>query len=191
MNYRSYLENALNQGARSTKWDIILPNASGHKEQEFSVLAKDVNLPSLGVKTISVKFKGRDIPIAGQVTHPNEFSVTFMVDQEHEIRKYFEDWMLAFDARGYQTSIVDSTYESQLKSSARGLYRDIILMQYAFDADIGPYSNGDPVAKYTLYGCFPKNIGEFTYNNDNESLLDLRVTFSCVYYQRDDALGVS
>lgn len=188
MNYRKTIENILKNGARTTKWDVIVPDMSGSKEQKMSLLAKDVSLPALGTKTVILKYKGRDIPVAGQVKHANDFSVTFMVDQEHSVRKYFEDWILMFDARGYQSSFVDSRYEGTLRSKISGessLYRNITIMQYPFDAEISPTSNEKPSAQYTLYGCFPTNIGEFAYNNDNESILDLRVQFSCCYYQRD------
>lgn len=187
-NYRRLLENALNQGARSTKWNVIVPDASGHADVTLSLLAKDVGLPGLGVKPITMKYKGRDIPIAGQVTETNSFSITFLVDQEHKIRKYFEDWILKFDARGHRTSFVDSAYESQLKRGVRDertLYRNITILQYAFDADVEPDTKSKPVAQYTLYGCFPTSIGEFSYNNDNESIFDLKVEFTCCYYQRD------
>lgn len=187
-NYRKLLENALNQGARSTKWNVIIPDANGQTDVTLSLLAKDVSLPGLGVKTITIKYKGRDIPVAGQVSETNEFSVTFLVDQEHKIRKYFEDWILKFDARGYNTSFVDSGYESQLKGSIgdeRILYRNITIMQYQFDADIEPDTKAKPTAQYTLYGCFPTSISEFSYSNDNESIFDIKVQFSCTYYQRD------
>lgn len=186
-NYRKLLEQALNQGARTTKWNVIIPD-NGRNELTLSLLAKDIILPSLGVKEITMKYKGRDIPIAGPVKISNEFSITFMVDQEHRIRKYFEDWILKFDARGFQTSVVDSNYESQLKGSIgdeRSLYRNITLLQYPFDADIDPETAASPAAQYTFYGCFPTNISEFSYSNDNESIFDLKVQFKCSHYQRD------
>lgn len=188
MNYRKQIEYILKEGARSTKWNVIFPDADGNNETNLALLAKDISLPSLGTKVITMKFKGRDIPIAGQVKQTNEFSVTFMVDRDHWVRKYFEDWILKFDARGYKTSFVDSNYESQLKSTIKEefrLYRNISILQYDFDTNIDPTSNDKPTAKYTLYGCFPTNIGEFSYNNDNESLIDLKVQFNCAYYQRD------
>lgn len=186
MNYRIFLEKALNQGARSTKWDIILPDSKN--SQRLSVMAKDVSLPSLDVKTISLKYKGRTIPIAGQTDQSNDFSISFTVDQDHFIRKYFEDWMLSFDARGSGTSIIDKQYENELKrsiSNESSLYRDITLLQFSVDTEVDPTSNSQPCAKYVLYGCFPKHISEFSYSNDNESILELKVSFSCCYYQRE------
>lgn len=186
MNYRIFLENALKQGARTTKWDIILPDSKN--SQRLSVMAKDVSLPALELKPITMKYKGRSIPIAGQVDQTNDFSITFTVDQDHFIRKYFEDWMLSFDARGSGTSMIDKQYENELKrniSNESSLYRDITLLQYSFDSEVDPTSNIQPTAKYVLYGCFPKHISEFSYNNDNEAILDLKVSFSCIYYQRE------
>lgn len=188
MNYRKMLEGALNQGARSTKWNVIIPDASGRNDVTLSLLAKDITLPGLGVKTITMKYKGRDIPIAGQVKESGTFNITFLVDQEHKVRKYFEDWLLRFNARGYQSSFVDAAYESQLKASIGdegNLYRNITIMQYPFDTDIDPDTKTEPTAQYTLYGSFPTDIGEFSYSNDNESIFDLKVTFTCCYYQRD------
>lgn len=185
-NYRELLETALNQGARSTKWNIIIPDPK--YEKTLSLLAKDVSLPNVGVKSISFKYKGREIPIGGQVKRTNEFSVSFLTDPEHSIRKFFEDWVLKFDARSFESSFEDSTYSNSLRGSITkesALYRNITLMQYPFDCEIDLNANIKPTAQYTMYGCFPTDIGSFSYNNDNESILDLKVQFNCVYYQRD------
>lgn len=185
-NYRELLETALNQGARSTKWNIIIPDKNFDKT--LSLLAKDVTLPNVGVKSITFKYKGREIPIGGQVKRTNEFSISFLTDSEHKIRKFFEDWVLKFDARSYGSSFEDSSYSSSLKSSItneNSLYRNITIMQYPFDCDIDVDSNVKPTAQYTMYGCFPTDVGSFSYVNDNESILDLKVQFNCTYYQRD------
>lgn len=189
-NYRKLISEILHEGARSTKWDVIIPvvaSSTSIDEEKMSLLARDVTLPSLGVKTMTKKYKGRDIPLAGQVSVSNDFDISFLVDRDHNIRKYFEEWILKFDSRGYECTMISSKLDEVLKgqfSSDKDLYKDITINQYPFDAVIEPGSTVQPVASYVMYGCFPTSIGSFSYGSDGDNIFELKVSFNCCYYER-------
>ena len=82
------------QGVRPNMFrvDIAFPGDESDKQELASFMCKSAALPASNVGVIEVPFRGRTVKIAGDRTFDN-WSATFINDEDMKIRAYFEDWM--------------------------------------------------------------------------------------------------
>jgi hypothetical protein len=92
-------------GARPNLFRVTLawPGASSNDQEKASFLIKGAALPSSVIGTIPLKFRGRELKIAGDRTFET-WSITVINDNNMTIRTAFENWMNLINAHSANVS---------------------------------------------------------------------------------------
>lgn len=159
------LKAALGSGARASKYLVgfSIPNSvpTTSQLQNAAVLCKATSFPSMAIGMIEVFCQGRKLPIPGDTTYTNAWTLTFLTTEDHGLRRDIISWMKSCDNfqenkhSGDPSAVLGELSVSQLDSSA------------------------NETAKYTFHNVFPSDIGELTQGSDQiDTLLEFDVTFS-------------
>ena len=159
------LKASLGAGARASKYAIgfsipsVVPTQS--KLQDALVLCKAATFPSSTLGQIEVFTQGRKLPLPGDTTYTNSWSLTFYATEDHALRRDLIAWMQASDNfqnnkhSGNPTACMGQLSVSQLDSA------------------------GNETAKYTFHNVFVSEIGELSVGGDKvDEILEFDVTFS-------------
>ena len=177
---QNLLNGALGDGARATKFDInvVFPKDLFTDDQGLSVLAKAASFPGKSYDTIDFKYKGRSIPIKGQVKYEQRWDCTFYLTEDHKLKNAFEVWLESLDQKhNYILDIgVVPGLAAQQKKNYENYTTSIFLYQKNFDGD-------QDTAVYELYNVFPVQINSLPLSADSVgSILEFTVTFAYSYY---------
>ena len=95
---QTMINNALGDGARSTKFECYIGlDTFGAGSKTLSAMVKASGFPSKSHDVIDFKFKGRSIPLRGQVKYDQTWSCSFYMDESHTLKKAFSDAIEALD----------------------------------------------------------------------------------------------
>lgn len=161
----SQLKQVLGAVARPNKYRInfSIP-ASVPIKSDLSttdVLCKATSFPSMTIGQIDVWKQGRKLPIPGDTTFTNTWTVTFYGTEDHALRKDLISWMVAIDH--YQTNTHSGRPDSVLGE----------LSVEQLD------SAGNPTVRYTFHNVFVQEVAEITLGDDTvDTPLEFDVTFS-------------
>lgn len=141
--------------SRSNRFRVTLPTPTGNIEE---VLIKASALPGRVVDPIEVKHKGATIKLAGDPTY-NDWKVEVYGEDYSEYQKFF-NWM-------------DLAAETVMNTRGDP-------MVYKMDGvKVEQLGNmNESVAIAWLYGVFPKDIGDISYDHESGDLVKFEVTFS-------------
>ena len=159
------IKNALKSGAKATKYRVKLsfPTEVQHKIelQSLNCLAKATSFPGVTIGQIEVFNQGRKLPIPGDTTYETQWTVTFYMDNAHQTRKDFLNWMKACD-----------NFQANTHSgNPGGLFVEVSVCQLD--------SLENEVAEYTLRNCWPSGVGEISVGADQlDTLQECDITFS-------------
>lgn len=159
------IKRVLKSGAKATKYVIrfSFPPEVEHRMElsDMACLASASTFPGVTIGQIEVFNQGRKLPIPGDTSYDNTWSVTFYVDQAHQIRKDMLEWMKACD-----------NFQANTHSgNPAGLFVDITACQLD--------SLEKPVTEYKLKDCWPQQVGEISIAADSlDTLQTFDVTFS-------------
>lgn len=144
---QNILSNVLEDGARSAKFECYinfrLPD--GYDSRKVGYLVKTSKFPGKSHDLIDFKYKGRSVPIKGQVKYDGTWTCTFYLTEDHKLKKAFEDWIESIDQ-------IHNYYESSVLKPREYLQTFTITQ---LDFDLTP---NNPKAGYILYNCFPISI---------------------------------
>lgn len=177
---QNLLDNTLGDGARSTKFDCLInfnnTNLFNNTE-EIAVLAKTSQFPGKTHEIIDLKFKGRSIPIKGQVKYDNTWTCTFYLTEDHDLKKAFEDWIESLDQVHNLMQVSDNVKNAQ-KSNQVSYDTNLIIRQLDFSGD-----SDKGKMEYTLHHCFPKSVSAVDVDYTAVgTILEFTVEFSYAYY---------
>ena len=180
---QTMINNALGDGARSTKFECYIGlDTFGAGSKTLSAMVKASGFPSKSHDVIDFKFKGRSIPLRGQVKYDQTWSCSFYMDESHTLKKAFSDAIEALDeVHNYED--VDSTVaRQQVKNSSR-YTNTITIVQLDFDGS-------QTMAIYTLYNAFPKNISQVdTDYSEVGKIQEFTVEFSYSHFDMQTVKG--
>lgn len=172
------LQQALGDVARSTKFEAYLNFSTptlGPTNTEVYMQVKTSAFPGKSYEPYDLKFKGRSIPIRGQVKYDNTWSCSFYLSEGHELKIAFEDWIESLD----QTQNMSSDLSSAVQSGqAQGLNfaSEISVVQMDFSGE-------GQTAVYTLHNVFPKSVSSVTVDYSAVgTTLEFTVEFSYSHY---------
>ena len=149
MSVRSIMNNVLGDGARSTMFDCYI-NFSNDLFPDSGLIAafvKTAQFPGKSLDKIDLKFKGRTIPMKGQVKYDNTWSCTFYLHERHMLKIAFMDWIEILDAHNMK-KITGSGVPAQ---KIRAYTTDLKIVQNGFDGE-------GKAATYLLRNCFPVSV---------------------------------
>jgi hypothetical protein len=156
-------------GARAYLFYVrpVFPNALGFTAQA-TYLVKSATLPASTLEEIPVNWQGADYKIAGKRTFA-PWAITFIVDKQALIQKYFLDWM---------NNILDPT------TNIHGMPG-----QYFQTQEVWLLGNsGQPILKYQLKYAWPQEVGAVSLDYATNDLATFDVNFSYQYHVTDTAL---
>lgn len=175
---QNLLENTLGDGARPTKFETFIQfNNTGlfGNEQDIVALVKTSQFPGKSHDTIDLKFKGRTIPVKGQVKYDNTWTCTFYLTQDHALKTAFENWIESLDQ-------VHNMQDPDLKVKAA---QAINSLSYATDLSIAQMDfHGDQQTTfYTLHNAFPKSVSAVDVDYSQVgTIIEFTVEFSYSHY---------
>lgn len=177
---QNLLDNALGDGARSTKFECFINfKADGifANQQDIVALTKTSQFPGKTQEVIDMKFKGRSIPIKGQVKYDNTWSCTFYLTQDHALKKGFEDWIEAIDQNHNMSDELSPAIRgAQKQHEASGYTTQMSLAQMDF-------SGTQQTVLYNLYNVFPKSVSAIDVDySEVGSITEVTVEFSYSHY---------
>ena len=179
-------------GARAAKYLVTidrLPGTAPMSEVGLSVLCKSASFPGKTLTTIPFEYKGRTIQVPSHVKYNQTFELSFYLEESHEARITFMDWIQGFD----------KSYESYYPGSQTGGKRtntDVMNVGSAFTESIRALSNDyqkmvpiriaqlnfdltEKVTEYVYHNCYPTTISDITVDDSQVgALLEYTVTFT-------------
>jgi len=138
--------------ARPTRFSALIAppvslNVAGTKV--FDVLCKDVQVPDVTMEPIDLMFKGHTLKIPSRVNQAQTIDITIYLDEHHQLRQMFNNWINGMDDRFYAQTAGTSVAMSQSKD----FYGNLILKARDFDE-----TNSEPM-NYLFEGIFPISVG--------------------------------
>ena len=176
---QNLLENTLGDGARPTKFETFIHfNNTGlfSNEQDIVALVKTSQFPGKSHDTIDLKFKGRTIPIKGQVKYDNTWTCTFYLTQDHALKTAFENWVESLDQVHNMQDPGFAVIGAQ-SANSMGYAADLSIAQMNFHGD-------QQTTFYTLHNAFPKSVSavDVDYSQVGQ-IIEFTVEFSYSHYE--------
>lgn len=142
----------------------------------FTLFCKAATIPTHTNTITNIPHKGRIMKVPGERTYP-EWTCTFISDETHIIRKYFEEWSEDINsaAKAFRNDY-PTRINLQTPNPIKGHFRkQITINQLGADNTI--------VAKYNLVDAWPTIISQMELNAESISnTQDLTITFAYQYY---------
>ena len=170
-------------GARANQFKVMLtfpdiattaggednPGVSGTSlMDDMSFLCNGTTIPDQTIGVTPVKFRGRELKLAGDSRAFKDWEITVINDTDFKIYRAFEKWLNAINNMTDNTGVINtSLYQST--GTIHQLDR-----------------NGATLKKWKFIGCFPHTLGtiELGFETENE-IEDFSVTLSYQWFETD------
>lgn len=188
MQLSKFFNNVLGDGARTNKFDVFFSIDGGSFDKKLSSLCQSTNLPGVSTDVIEYKYKGKSIPIPIGYSYTQEWECTFLVDDNQDIKRFFEDWISTYDARSEDLTFTGVTSDV-VNIPGGGIFNkpttNVKIVQYNFDTEINPYTqnDGNVTAEYMLYNVFPVSTSAINFTSEDD-IETLSVTFKFSHFRR-------
>lgn len=174
------IKQVLGEGARNTKYDILFQfsNTSLYTNyRDAAVLAKTASFPGKGHTPVNLLYKGRIIPIRGQVKYNNTWECTFYVPEDHALKLAFETWVEALDETVFFSQEQTANEAATRKVHNSGDYTvDITLYQLNINED-------RKTVQYVLHNAFPTDVQAISLSAEGPAQIsEVTVTFAYSHY---------
>lgn len=180
------LQSALGDGARSTKFEAYInfsTAAIGPQNTDIYMHVKTTAFPGKTHEPIDLRYKGRSIPIRGQVKYENTWSCTFYLTEGHELKLAFENWVESLD----QTQNMSANLNSQVRAgqaAGTGFASDFMIAQMDFSGE-------GQTSVYNLHNIFPKSVSSVQVDYSSiGTVLEFTVEFAYSHYTAVQVGGV-
>lgn len=187
---QNLLNNALGDGARATKFDcdIVFTNSKlfDGSADHVRTLVKATSFPGKSHDIIDFKYKGRSIPMKGQVKYNQTWTCTFYLTEDHKLKNSFETWIEALDQQhNYhrRPDMIPNLIDTQKTHFSAGYNRTIHIFQRNFD-------NTQITAQYWLVNAFPIEVSAVEYSAESlGQIQEFTVTFAYSHYEMNVVKG--
>lgn len=176
--YQTKINRILGDGARAAKFAITGISDPFDTRQEKYLIIKTAQFPGKFHDVIDFKYKGRNIPIKGQTRYDNTWTCSFYLEESHELRDMFMNWIEALDQHHNMSDLLpNSVMQAKNRFNSSSYTSTITLVQVNFDDD------DQHTAAYQLYNAFPKSISSIDVDYSNTgSILEYTVEFSYSHF---------
>lgn len=179
---QNLIHKQLGDGARSSKFEclVIFKSSALFVDGEMAALVKTSQFPGKSHEIIDFKYKGRNIPIKGQVKYDNTWTCTFYLTQDHKLKKGFEDWIESIDQVHNIKEVSKDVLQAQNDNADLGYTTTMTIYQMDFEA------RRNTVAYHMRY-AFPKSVSmvEVDYSLVG-TVLEFTVEFSYAYFDTEN-----
>ena len=145
--------------------DSTSGNSKSANTRKIEFLCKSVSIPEISISTFeSSNF--RPVTKLPYTSINNDFTATFIVTNDMNVRNYFLDWI---------DNVVGKQQASPELNNSVNYFDD-----YASQVDITVYSdNGEYARRFLFFDVYPISVGELSLGYDNENtVLEMPVTFT-------------
>lgn len=159
------LKSALGAGARASKYKVqfSFPSAVNVSSdaRNIDLLCKSSTFPGVDIGVIEVWNQGRKLPLPGDTSFSNEWTLSFYNTENHDIRRSMLAWLVACDH--FQTN------------THTGVPAELMIDAVITQLD----SAGKDVVSYTFHNIFVKGVGEISVADDSvDAIQEFDVTLS-------------
>ena len=131
------------------------PGTSGKQlMDDLSFLCTSSSLPGQTIGTTAVKFRGRELKLAGDSRTFKDWEISVLNDSDFKIWNAFETWMNAINNMSDNTGVTN-TRLYQSTGEVIQLDRD-----------------GNPLKTMKFIGCFPTTTGDIALDYDTENTVE-------------------
>lgn len=152
--------NAGATGAISSLSDTAFLNKG---QKKWPYLVRSTNLPSSDVEEIVTSWVGQTYKM-GARRIVEDWTVTFVVDNDGAILKRFWDW------------------QNIIHNPEANIYGKPVSYMADQEIHLLGYDTGETICVYKLYGAWPKNIGQVQLDYSTNDIAQFDVTFSYQYH---------
>lgn len=149
--------------SRPHLFEVSIP-AIGSDNIEMTAFARTTKLPAYEIQTADIPFQGLNYKVATSANMGGNWECEFLVDDAHEIRLRFLQWM-------------GSIYDAERQVAGSPLF---------YKADNVTVSQLNRVGQHTFMykfvGLFPTNVGEITLDHGQQDPEKFTVTFAYDYF---------
>ena len=156
------LKNTLGMGARTNKYRVVISGVAGVGGGNVDVLAKSTSIPGRSFPDIEVWNQGRLTVIAGDASFEGTWSVTFMDNESHSLRRQFIRWM----------EFIDSPISHSREASSHDSYMGRGIVQQLSTI------NNTAKASYVFEDIWPKSISESSLSDETSDMVEFTVEFN-------------
>lgn len=184
MSYSRILRRIIGDGARSNRFAVKF-NDFGNFAKDLNFICTSASLPSIQTTTADYKYKGHSVTVPIGCKYVTDLTMDFYLDEEHKIKKFFDEWIEMYDTRGENISMSGKQFQFVKMPNGDNVNDftcTVDIEQFTFDENMLNI-NAIPSVRYRLYNVFPTNVGSISLD-DNDSIEKLQVTFKFSYYER-------
>ena len=177
------IDQFLGDGARSTKFSCTFQFNDPYSfpsADAVAVAIESTSFPNVEHQIIEFKYKGRTVPIRGQVRYPQEWECSFYLTEDHALKKAFEAWIVALDEQHYYETNPHSDEKRLRNANSKSFIKDIAIYQFNFSAK-------NQMAKYILHNAFPIRTSSVQLTSQGPGEVEkFTVTFAYSHYTVDN-----
>ena len=156
-------------GARANQFKVTMPFPGyaqvGGEIEDLAFLCSAAAIPAMTLGNINIKFRGRDVKVAGDRTF-DAWTITVINDTNYKLRDAFERW---------QNGINNM-------SDNEGLTNPV---DYQVDAFVDALDrNGNTIKSYTLRGAYPTSVSLMDLNYETvDAIQTFTVSLEYQYFE--------
>ena len=136
---------------------------------EYDLLCKTITIPTIINESLEYVYKGHKIPIKGRSDYERVLTASFILDDQHDIKRDLEDWISMLDTTYINPS---RTYE---KDNTGGL--TVTALDW----------NGNNVISYVFEGVYPSSVSGAEFSGESVgSTLEISVEFKFTVMNIED-----
>ena len=159
-------------GARANQFKVTLPfpgyASVGGETSDLSFLCTAATLPGQKLTSTVVKFRGRELKMAGDSRTFPDWTMTVLNDTDFKLYRAFERWMNGMNNMTDNEGLTNPT-DYQVDYFLDHLDRD-----------------GNSIKQYTFRGSFPVDLTDIALNYDtNDTIETFDVSMSYQYFETD------
>jgi hypothetical protein len=139
---------------------------AGH--EEHTKLVKSTRLPTSTIPVAEVNWQGNKYKL-GTTQEYSEFTITYNVDPEDEVRKFYLQWV---------EGIHNVRNNLHGDAGPGGYMRNLILRHIS-------HRSGATIMRYVLWYAWPSSIGELSLDYGTKEIASFDVTFNYQYHNVD------
>lgn len=142
-------------GARNNLFKVTcnFPSYAGGDPEYASFMIKAASLPASNNQAISIAFRGRRLPVAGDRSF-DPWQITIINDVDMKMRNAFERWANAINNNAENTGLSNPS-------------------DYMVDMAVEQLNKaGETTKKYDFRGCWPMHVGQIDLSSDAENTIE-------------------
>ncbi len=146
----------------------------------LDVLCKSVKVPDVTNEPLEMKIKGHTMKIPGRTNQDLTLEITFYLDENHNMRQLFHEWINGLDDRFYAQTSAAAAGVSQSKN----YFGNILIKAREFDE-----SKIEPM-NYLIEGVYPTSVSGMEYGSGSTNeVQEVTVTFAYFRFLSNDITG--